>query len=112
MNLGNKLSLIARELNIRFTLNDNEVPYSEVFDERGLLPAIMRRADQLSSFCLGYGLGLTFNDAPNTRLGMEIVLNDEVPDALRLLCAVEIIYELIETAPDRQHVGLDDLMYD
>ena len=112
MSLGPKLSLIARELNIRFTLNDNEVPYPEVFDDKGLLPAIMRRADQLSSFCLGYGLGITFNDASDARLGMEIVLNDEVPNALRLLCAVEIIYELIETAPDRQHVGLDDLMYD
>jgi intracellular multiplication protein IcmS len=112
MNLGTKLSLIAQELNIRFTLNDNEVTYEEVFNNRGLLPAIMRRADQLSSFCLGYGLGITFNDVPETRLGIEISLNDEIPNALRLLCAVEIIYELIETSADRQHVALDDLMYD
>jgi len=112
MSLATKLALIAKELNIQFTLNDNEVPYEEVFHDRGLLPAIMRRADQLSSFCLGYGLGLTFNDVTEARLGIEISMNDEIPNALRLLCAVEIIYELIETSPDRQHVALDDLMYD
>lgn len=112
MSLGTKLALIAQELKIQFTLNDLDVPHQEVFDERGLLPAIMRRADQLSSFCLGYGLGLTFNDVPNSRLGIEITMNDEIPSALRLLCAVEIIYELVETSADRQHVALDDLMYD
>jgi intracellular multiplication protein IcmS len=112
MSIGTKLALIARELNIRFTLNDNEVPYEEVFADKGLLPAIMRRADQLSSFCLGYGLGITFKDVSDARLGMELVLDDEIPNALRLLCAVEIIYELIETASDRQRVPLDDLMYD
>lgn len=112
MNIEQQIVLIVSEMNVSFTLNKEVVPHEEIFSQTGLLPAIIRRADQLCSFCLGYGLGITFDEAPGTKLGVKVTFDDVVPSVLRLMCAVEIIYELIEASPDRQMVPLDDLMYD
>lgn len=112
MNLGKKLALIAQDLQINFTLNGKVVPMEDVFADHGLLPAIMRRADQLSSFCLSYGLGINFEQDSDARLGVICQFDNNVPDAFRLLCATEIFYELIEAATDKHNIALDDLMYD
>ena len=86
--------------------------YDEVFVETGLLPAIARRADQLCSLCLGYGLGLTFSDAENAVLGSRVVFDEVTPNALRLLCMTDVVNELIQGGPSRDHTPLDELMYD
>ncbi len=112
MKLSSKLAFIAEELKINFTLNGKVLPLEDVFAERGLLPAIMRRADQLSAFCLSYGLGVQFPPDSDARLGVICQFDDTVPDSFRLLCATEIIYELIEAAADKHTIALDDLMYD
>jgi intracellular multiplication protein IcmS len=112
LNIGKKLALITREMQVAFTLNSKDMPAEEVFAEVGLLPAIIRRADQLCSFCLGYGLGITFEESSGARLGVKVKFDDTIPDSLRLMCAVEILYELVESSPNRQVVALDDLMYD
>src|SRR5258708_1117481 len=112
MSFGRKLALIAQDLQINFTLNGKFLPIDDVFAERGLLPAIMRRADQLSSFCLGYGLGINFESDSDARLGVICQFDENVADAFRLLCATEIFYELIEAATDKHNIALDDLMYD
>lgn len=112
MDIGNQLGLVASEMKVTFTINSREVPTDEIFTNAGLLPAIIRRADQLCSFCLGYGLGITFEEAPGAKLGVHVKFDDVVPHVLRLMCATEIIYELIESSPDRQQVALDDLLYD
>ena len=112
MDIGKQIVLVVSEMNVSFTLNKDVVPHEEIFNQGSLLPAIIRRADQLCSFCLGYGLGITFDEAPGTKLGVNVRFDDTVPSVLRLMCAVEIIYELIEASPDRTMVPLDDLMYD
>jgi intracellular multiplication protein IcmS len=104
--------MVSKEMNIGFTLHDKPIDADDVFSERGLLPAILRRADQLCSFCFGYGLGITFNESDNSRLGISVTFNDEVPNMLRVMCAVEILFELAEAAKNRQQIALDDLMYD
>ena len=53
-----KMGLIAAEFGAKFTLNDNFISLDEVFSDTGLLPALSRRADQLCSLCLGYGIGV------------------------------------------------------
>lgn len=112
MSIERKLALIAEDLKINFTLNGRLVPKEDVFTELGLFPAIMRRADQLSSFCLTYGLGINFEPNSDARLGVVCHFDDSVPDAFRILCATEIFYELIEAATDKENIPLDDLMYD
>lgn len=112
MSLENKLSLIADDLKINFTLNGKVLPREDVFAARGLFPAIIRRADQLSSFCVGHGLGVTFDSDSDARLGIICRFDTSVPDAFRILCATEIFHELIDAASDKENVALDDLMYD
>lgn len=112
MDISKKLAQISVEMQISFMLNDNPIPADEVFAAKGLLPAIMRRADQLCSFCLGHGLGVTFDDTSDARLGVQANFNDEVSTILRIMCATEILYELTESSPKRPIVVLDDLMFD
>ncbi len=110
--MGRALMLVAQEMKIGFVLHGKTLTLEEVFDEKGLLCALLRRSDQLSSFCLGYGLGLTFEESSSARMGVIPVYNDEVPNAMRLMCVTEILFELAESAPDRSRIALDDLMYD
>jgi len=106
------LELIAASLNAKFYLNDRFVSYEEVFSDTGLLPAITKRADQLCSLCLGYGLGATFDDAEDATLGIRVIFDDVTPNVLRLLCMTDVLNELIQNGPSRDYTPLDELMYD
>src|SRR5690349_13752388 len=106
------MALIASGLNAKFYLNDRFVSYEEVFSDTGLLPAIARRADQLCSLCLGYGLGATFDEAENALLGIRVVFDEVTPNVLRLLCMTDVLNELIQGGPSRDYTPLDELMYD
>lgn len=103
---------IATALNAKFYLNDRFVSFEEVFATQGLLPAMARRADQLASLCLGYGLGVSFNDAEGALLGIEVVFDDVTPNSLRLLCITDVMNELIVGGPSKDYTPLDELMYD
>lgn len=96
----------------RYTIKGEPIAYEQVFSQTGLLPAIMRRADQLSSFCLGYGLGLTFERSENATLGVVVQMDTAVPEALRLLCATDVLHEFMHQAPSPDAIALDDLMLD
>lgn len=63
MELHKQVEAIAKVLRCNFTLHDQPISIKDVFASTGLLPAIVRRADQLCSFCFGYGLGATFEEA-------------------------------------------------
>ncbi len=106
------LSLIAANMNAKFYLNDRFVSFDEVFSDTGLLPAIARRADQLCSLCLGYGLGVSFDEAEGALLGTRVVFDEVTPNVLRLLCMTDVVNELIQGGPSRDYTPLDELMYD
>lgn len=110
--LGAQIAAIANELGCKFTLKGSEVKPADVFTEKGLLPAIMRRADQLCSFCLGYGLGIDFNRTDGTTLGVAVNFDDKGSTVLRLLCATDVLVEIIQNAPNSQQVALDELVLD
>jgi len=110
--LSKCMALIATRMNAKFYLNDRFVSFEEVFSYKGLLPAFARRADQLCSLCLGYGLGASFNDAEGALLGTEVVFDDVTPNTLRLLCMTDVLNELIQGGPSRDYTPLDELMYD
>lgn len=110
--LSKCMGLIAARMNAKFYLNDRFVSYEEVFSLTGLLPAIARRADQLCSLCLGYGLGVTFNDAEGALLGTQVIFDEVTPSTLRLLCMTDVMNELIQGGPSRDYTPLDELMYD
>jgi intracellular multiplication protein IcmS len=112
ISISKAMGIIAAGLNAKFYLNDRFVSYEEVFVDTGLLPAIARRADQLCSLCLGYGLGVTFDDAENALLGTRVVFDEVTPNSLRLLCMTDVVNELIHGGPSRDYTPLDELMYD
>jgi intracellular multiplication protein IcmS len=106
------MALIAASMNAKFYLNDRFVSFDEVFSDTGLLPAIARRADQLCSLCLGYGLGVSFDEAEGALLGTRVVFDEVTPNVLRLLCMTDVVNELIQGGPSRDYTPLDELMYD
>ncbi|MCL9683303.1 type IV secretion IcmS family protein [Legionella maioricensis] len=103
---------IATSMNAKFYLNDRFVSHEEVFVDTGLLPAIAKRADQLCSLCLGYGLGATFDEAEGALLGIRVVFDEVTPNVLRLLCMTDVLNELIQGGPSKDYTPLDELMYD
>lgn len=103
---------IANTLGCKFTLKGEEISAERVFAVSGLLPAIMRRADQLCSFCLGYGLGLTYEKFATGMLGVKVEMDEKTPISLRLLFAADVIIELMQTSPTADVTPVDELMLD
>ncbi len=93
------MAKIAASMNAKFYLNDRFVSFDEVFSETGLLPAIAKRADQLCSLCLGYGLGATYDESEGALLGIRVVFDEVTPNVLRLLCMTDVMNELIQGGP-------------
>jgi len=112
VDISRALCAVAKSLNANFTLNDRPISYEEVFSETGLLPALARRADQLCSLCLGYGIGISFSDAEKTLLGVKVTFDEVTPMTLRLLCITDVISELIQSGRSTSQTALDELMYD
>lgn len=112
MNLSKQLGAVAKNLKASFTLYGKPISYEEVFSEMGLLPAIARRADQLCSLCLGYGIGITLEEVEKSQLGVRVKFDEVTPNILRLLCMTDVISELMRVAPSRDQTPLDELMYD
>jgi intracellular multiplication protein IcmS len=112
MDLAPKLQALAKTLKANFTLNGKPIPYEKVFSATGLLPGLAKRADQLSSLCLGYGIGASFEEVEGATLGVRVKFDEATPDLLRLLCICDIMCELIQSGPTRDNTPLDELMYD
>jgi len=112
MNITKKACALAKAMKANFTLYGKPITYEEVFSDIGLLPAIARRADQLATLCLGYGIGLTFVDVDKSLLGIKVQFDEVTPNLLRLFCIYDVISELMRMAPSKDQTPLDELMYD
>ena len=110
--VADKLGKIMTSMGIAFTLKGRPMSFAEAFAETGLLPAIARRADQLCSLCLGYGIGVTFDDEKGSMTGQKVRFDTVVPEALRCLCMVDVLSELSKAATDKRATALDELLYD
>ncbi|MDB6096377.1 MAG: icmS [Francisellaceae bacterium] len=112
MSISSQLSAVATTLGCQFQAKGQPLMMEQVFSPTGLLPAILRRADQLCSFCLGHGLGATFERSDNALKGVVVTLDDVVPTSIRLLCCLDVIMEFMHNAPSPDKISLDDLMAD
>jgi intracellular multiplication protein IcmS len=112
MDMSQQIAKIARVMNARFSLNGRPMTIDEVFAPTGLLPAIARRADQLCSLCLGYGIGVTFEEAEGSILGVKVVFDDITPNILRMLTITDVVFELTQSTARGEMTPLDQLMYD
>lgn len=112
VDISKQMAKIARMMNASFALNGRPMTMDEVFAPTGLLPGIARRADQLSSLCLGYGIGVTFEESEGSILGVKSVFDDITPHVMRLLCLIDVLSELMRGTPRGEVTALDQLMYD
>lgn len=110
--INKKLISLVKTLNVKFTLKENPITLEEVFSDTGLLPALAKRADQLCSLCLGYGIGAIFPEAEKSLIGVKVQFDEITPNILRVLCIYDVLNELIKSAPSKDSVPLDELMYD
>lgn len=112
MDISSKLCAVAKQIGASYTLKGRPISFEEAFADVGMLPGLVKRADQLASLCLGYGLGATYEDAEDGLLGSRVSFDEFTPDALRLLCIMDVLYEMVKMSPSPQEVSLDELMYD
>lgn len=112
LDISEQMIKAARLMNGRFSLNGRPLTMEEVFSYTGLLPGMARRADQLSSLCLGYGIGVTFEEAEGSALGVKAIFDDITPNVLRLLCLIDVLNELMKGTTRGEMTALDQLMYD
>lgn len=112
MDFTGKMSAVAKQIGVTYTLKGRTVANAEVFGVAGLLPGLVKRADQLSSLCFGYGLGATYDDAEASLLGVKVTFDEFTPDTLRLLCVTDVLYEIVRASPSSTEVSLDELLYD
>lgn len=112
LDISETMVKIARQMNGRFSLNGRPLTNDEVFSPTGLLPGMARRADQLSSLCMGYGIGVTFEEAEGSALGVKVIFDDITPNVLRLLCLIDVLNELMRGTGRGDMTSLDQLLYD
>lgn len=112
MDLTKKICKLAKVMNVSFMFREKVMTSEEVFSETGLLPAITKRADQLCSLCLGYGLGVVFSDNDKAVLGTKVQFDDITPNVLRLVCICDVLLELKKHSPSKNVITLDELAYD
>lgn len=103
---------IGKTMNAKFSLHGSPISFEEVFSPTGLLPAITRRADQLCSLCLGYGLGATYENVSASRLGEKVIFDEVTPDVLRYLCLTDVVSEMVSNNTSGGVTVVDDLMYE
>ena len=96
----------------KFTLKGRDIDLEEMLAETGLLPAIAKRADQLASLCLGYGIGVSFTEKERSMLGTSVAFDDATPLPLRLLFLYDVILDIGKGATPGAKISLDELLYD
>ena len=112
VDISAKMIAVAKQMNVQFSLKGRPITYKEIFADVGLLPGLTRRADQLASLCLGYGLGASYEDVEKALLGVKVVYNEFTPDIIRLFCLTDVLTEIVKMSSMRDQVSLDELLYD
>ena len=111
-NIEKILVKIFKMKDYRFILKDREITLEEIFSPSGLLPAIAKRADNLCSLCLGYGLGAEFDKEEKSSLGTTVTLDESTPQALVVLMLFDVMEDIRIRSNSSKGIVLDELLYD
>ena len=112
MSIEKSIIQVAKKLKVNFTINKKPIVYEDAFSSTGVLPALVKRADQLCSLCLGYGVGASYEDSQEALLGTKVTFDEVTPNIIRILCITDVLYEIVKGSPNNDNVSLDELMYD
>jgi intracellular multiplication protein IcmS len=112
MELIEQLTLVIRKMPVKFGLKGAQMSYEEMLSPTGLLPGIAKRADQLASLCLGYGLGIKVEDEEKSLMGVTVAFDEFTPNVIRIFCIVDILNDIVKMSASNNLVDLDELLYD
>ena len=112
MQLERVLTMLVKRLKISFTFKGKPMTYDEVFSARGLLPGLAKRAEQLASLAIGYGIGAQVEADEETLLGKRVAFDEYTPQTLSILCLLDVICDIARNSPSANVVALDELLYD
>ena len=114
LNRSNKEPYVESQkvFKVKYTLNDKTKAMKKFSRFRLFAGNVPQRADQLASLCLRYGIGATYDEAEQRSLGVRV--KSMISPLMSCVCPVlvDVIYQLIESAPAGGNVPLDELMYD
>ena len=91
-------------------LKSKQIEHEKVFSTTGLLPSIIKRADQLGMLLFGKKTDTEFKDSEKSMLGVEVCLKAKQP-LTALLCVSDVMFELIKKSKNN-NVDVDELLYD
>lgn len=112
MNIAKVLSDLMKNDNIDFSFRGEIIDHGKVFADVGLLPALVKRADENASLCLGYDLGAIYDENDNAMLGHRVQFDETTPEILRLMFIYDVIINIVAAAENKKNVILDELAYD
>ena len=112
MILNQKLCVVAKQMQLQFTLKGQVISHEEVFAHNGLLPGLAKRAEDVAHLSLGYGLGAKYEESEGTLLGKTVNFDEFTPIFLRLLCIVDVLDGLAKLSSDPHLLSMDELLYD
>lgn len=104
---------LAKTLEAQYTLRDRDLTHEEIFAEYGLLPALAKRAEQVSTLVMGYGLGASYEENPKSTLGTVVNFDDLTPDAIRMIYFAYVMKNIQAQATQASgKTVLDELLLD
>lgn len=101
---------ITQKMQITYVLKSKVIEHEKVFSTSGLLPSIIKRADQLSLLLFGRKTGSEFKDNEKSMLGVEVLITN-CKQLTALLCVADVLMELIKRQKNNR-VEVDELLYD
>ena len=108
---GKFCTLVAKQEGVEYVLKSKQMEYDQVFSSDGLLPAVMKRAEMLSSLCFGQSSDPKYTDNDNAVLGVEVTMGKPVLSMQMRFCLLDTLLE-IHRGVKNGRVALDELLYD
>lgn len=102
---------LTTKLNLIYELRGKIIDAEEVFAPSGLLPALLKRADQLSLLCFGKGVGVEFVDEQSSMLGVVAKFRADDVEVAAILCMSDTFLELTRGRKSAK-LALDELFCD
>ena len=102
---------LARKTGKSFSFKSTNISIEDAFSAKGILPAIVSRAQMICWSSYGISLDVKFKKTASTPLERELEVNSSHFESIRLLAITDTILELIRFG-GREIVNLDDLLYE
>ena len=103
----------ANTKGVSFVYKQKPLSYEEVFADFGVLPGILKRANKMSSVCLGSTLGGVFPKEERSYLGYKVDIPElSFPVPVAMLFIIDVLELVIGGAESGSKVALDEFSYE